>query len=112
MGHMGDGGNRGGGDVTSEARMYEAQHDYSRAIDSYLRLSTDDTNDLDTLESVWESAVKLAMNHESHRISEVMGIVSKKLIGINRFRVAADLYEGFQMYKEAIDVYVQGSMFD
>jgi len=92
--------------------MYESQHQYSRAIDTYLAMSKDDTNDLDFLEQGWETAVKLAMSHETHRISEVMGIVSTKLVGIGRFRVAADLYEGFQMYKEAIDVYVQGQMFD
>lgn len=111
MGYIPDGNSRGA-DVTGEARMYEQQHDYSRAIDAYLTISKDDTNDLDYLEQVWETAVKLAMSHETHRIGEVMGIVSKKLIGINRFRVAADLYEGLQMYKEAIDVYVQGQMLD
>jgi len=100
------------GDPTAEARMYEAQGEWSRAIDAYLTISKDDTGDLDYLEQVWETAVKLAMSHETNRISEVMSIVSKKLISINRYRVAADLYEGFQMYKEAIDVYVQGQMFD
>merc|ERR1719446_1440119 len=100
------------GDPTSEARMYESQGEYLRAIDSYLRISPDHTSDLDYLEQVWETAVKLAMSHETSRIEEVMSIVSKKLISINRYRVAADLYEGFQMYKQAIDVYVQGQMFD
>jgi len=110
MGGMGAPGNAG--NAMAEAKTAEQQHDYSRAIDSYLSISTDDTQDMDYLEQAWETAVKLATAHESHRIGEVMAVVSRKLIGISRYRVAADLYEGFQMYKEAIDVYVQGQMFD
>merc|ERR1719478_1747911 len=43
-----------GGDPTAEARMYESQGEYSRAIDAYLTISKDHSNDLDYLEQVWE----------------------------------------------------------
>jgi len=118
--HMAGGGMGGGGmpsagmgsDLTSHARQLEQQGRYSEAIDAYLAPTKVDTSDLDSLEQAWETGVKLAMSHVQDRIPEVMSLVSSKLIGISRFAAAADLYEGFQMYKEAIDVYIQGGMRD
>lgn len=99
-------------DLTGNARQLEQQGRYSEAIDAYLAPTRADSSDLDSLEQAWETGVKLAMSHVQDRIPQVMAMVSQKLIGISRFAAAADLYEGFQMYKEAIDVYIQGGMRD
>merc|ERR1712166_544237 len=109
---LGSMGGQSRNDITTHARQLEQQGRFSEAIDAYLAPTRADTSDLDSLEQAWETGVKLAMSHVQDRIPMVMEMVSQKLIGISRFAAAADLYEGFQMYKEAIDVYIQGGMRD
>jgi len=104
-----------GGDMdslTATARAHTEQGNYSLAIDAYLKVTQDVTKDLDLLEEIWENAVKLAMNRCQDRIGDVVGIVSKRLIQIKRYEQAAELYEGIEAYKEAIDVYILGGMWD
>ena len=94
------------------------------------------------LEAVWENAVKLAMNHVPERIGlglglglglgwanpnpnptpnpkqvperigEVVGIVTKRLVEINRHAQAAELYEGVDAHREAIHVYIAGGLWE
>ena len=64
------------------------------------------------LEAVWENAVKLAMNHVPERIGEVVGIVTKRLVEINRHAQAAELYEGIDAHREAIHVYIAGGLWE
>mmetsp|Transcript_15284 Transcript_15284/g.25210 ORF Transcript_15284/g.25210 Transcript_15284/m.25210 type:complete len:1767 (+) Transcript_15284:218-5518(+) len=94
------------------AKLWEESGEYSRAIDIYLRMTKEQTADLDYLEEKWENAVKLAMNHVPERIPEVVNIVSKRLIDIKRYEQAAELLESIDSHKEAIDVYMMGGMWD
>jgi intraflagellar transport protein 172 len=105
-------GDTEGEDLTAPAKLWISNGEYSRAIDAYLRITHEHTQDQDFLEEIWENAVDLAMKHCHDRISEVVGVVCKRLIAIRRFEQAAALYEGIDAHKEAIDVYILGDLWD
>ena len=48
----------------------------------------------------------------SSGIGEVVGIVTKRLVEINRHAQAAELYEGIDAHREAINVYIAGGLWD
>ena len=98
--------------LMSRGRQLEEAREFTKAIDAYLQVTTAQAKSHDFLEEVWENAVKLAMNHVPARIPEVVETVSKRLIEINRFAQAAELYEGIDKHREAIAVYVQGGLWD
>ena len=99
-------------ELVSRGRQLEEGREFSQAIDAYLQVTQAASKNLDFLEEVWENAVKLAMNHVPARIQEVVETVSKRLIEINRFAQAAELYEGIDKHREAIQVYMQGGMWE
>jgi len=96
----------------ARGKQLEEGREFSRAIDAYLGVTAAQSKNNDFLEEVWENAVKLAMNHVPARIQEVVETVSKRLIEINRFAQAAELYEGIDKHREAIQVYMQGGLWD
>eukprot|EP00771_Trimastix_marina_P004067 gnl/Trimastix_PCT/799.p1 GENE.gnl/Trimastix_PCT/799~~gnl/Trimastix_PCT/799.p1 ORF type:complete len:453 (+),score=183.16 gnl/Trimastix_PCT/799:863-2221(+) len=81
-------------------------------IDTYLKATTEYTGDIDHLEDLWESAVRIAENHEHARIQEVVGNVAGRLVELKRFEVAGEIYQGVDSFKEAIDIYIQGQLWD
>jgi hypothetical protein len=42
----------------------------------------------------WEQAANLAINHQRHRMHDVVGLVSERLVEIGRHQAAAELFEG------------------
>ena len=85
---------------------------YSKAIDAYLKMTAEESENLDELEGHWEHAVRLAMEHVRDRVPEVVTAVAKRLVAIKKYTQAAELLEGIDAHKEAIDVYVQAEMWD
>lgn len=65
----------------------------------------------DTLEELWESAVKLAYDHQKERYIEVVNEVCQRLIDIQRFEAAADLYKDIELYREAVDCLVKAEVY-
>lgn len=113
MGGSGGGQGPAGSDtVLNKAKAYERGNDYARAIETYLSLSTRDTNNLDALEQCWEQAASLAMKYQRHRAHEVVSEVCKRLMDIQRYESAASLYESIDDAKGAIQAYCAGGMFD
>ena len=49
--------------LMARGRSLEEAREFSQAIDAYLQVTAERTKNHDTLEEVWENAVKLAMNH-------------------------------------------------
>merc|ERR1711988_205671 len=93
--------------VMSNGRVWEENKNYSEAIDSYLKATTDTTQNLDMLEEAWDKATQLAMTYCPDRIPEVVRTVSERLISIQRFAQAAELYESIGQLKEATEIYVR-----
>lgn len=53
----------------------------------------------------------LALKFVPTRVNEVVSFVARSLVGMKRVDVAADVYAGVELYKEAVDVYLEAGMF-
>ncbi|XP_062507829.1 intraflagellar transport protein 172 homolog isoform X2 [Corticium candelabrum] len=99
-------------DLLSPAKTWEQSGDYHRAIDAYLKITVQQNSDYDFLVNCWEKAVELAMKFVPERTNVVVGTVCERLVAIERFEQAADLYLGVEMVKEALDFLMQGGLWD
>lgn len=77
-------------------------------IDACVQVTAERSKNHDTLEEVWENAVKLAMNHVPDRIHDVVNDVSQRLIDIKRYAQAAEMFEGIDKHTDAIRVRREG----
>ncbi|KAL2912183.1 hypothetical protein HK105_208316 [Polyrhizophydium stewartii] len=98
--------------IVNTARTFEQQKEFSRAIDMYLKLGTSHTNDMDFLEEKWERAVDLAIKFVPERGQDVVAMACSRLIDAKRFAAAGDLYAGVELYKDAIDAYMAGDLWE
>eukprot|EP00927_Polykrikos_kofoidii_P024133 TRINITY_DN22013_c0_g1_i2.p1 TRINITY_DN22013_c0_g1~~TRINITY_DN22013_c0_g1_i2.p1 ORF type:complete len:1608 (-),score=419.80 TRINITY_DN22013_c0_g1_i2:44-4867(-) len=116
----GEGGAGGAGGVAQSleeildaAKIYEETGNYSRAIDTYLSVTENSSNDADKLEEVWENAVRLSMKHAQERYNDIVSTVAKRLKLIKRFEAAGDLYESIEgAAAEAVQCFIQGEVWD
>ncbi|KAI9351150.1 hypothetical protein DFJ73DRAFT_789886 [Zopfochytrium polystomum] len=99
-------------EMLASAKALEQQKDFSRAIDLYLRFNAPQITDYRFLEEVWEKAVELAMKFVPDRDREVVTTVCSRLQGIKRYEQAAEFYVGVEMYREAIDSFAAGGLWD
>lgn len=90
----------------------EKQRTYSRAIDSYLKITQAQTNDMDALEGIWIKAARLAEDYEPSRLQEVVTIVASRLAAVNRNAAATALLVRHNLVKEAIDICVKALDFE
>ncbi|KAI8818942.1 uncharacterized protein EV422DRAFT_125936 [Fimicolochytrium jonesii] len=105
-------GDKGREDIVSTAKLLEQQQEYGRAIDMYLKITPNQATDASQLQQVWEKAVELAMKFVPDRGPEVVETVCSRLMEVNSFEAAADLFAGMEMYKDAIDAYILGAAWD
>jgi hypothetical protein len=52
------------------------------------------------------------MNHVPERSQDVTRVVARRLVDIKRYQQAAELLAGIDEIKQAIDVYIQGGLWD
>lgn len=102
-----DGGNKD--DFLASARMWEDTGDYSRAIDAYLNITKEHMSDPATLEEIWVKAVQLASMHQKDRYTGVVTEVAHRLMDMERYDAAADLFKDIERNKEAIDCYIRAN---
>ena len=97
----------------SRARNWEASRDFHRAIEAYLDITPAQAGgDLDQVEELWEAAVRLANTHSKARYPDVVARAATQLQGVKRFHAAADLFKDIERYRDAIDCYVSGGIWD
>lgn len=99
-------------EILDAAKIYEETGNYSRAIDTYLSVNENSSEDRDRLEEVWENAVRLAMKHAQDRYNEIVAVVAGRLKMISRFEAAAELYESIEAAREAVNCYIAGEVWD
>ena len=63
----------------SQAKIRMAKHDYDGAVDAYLRVTQEHSDNADVLEKTWTEAVTVAMTHVPARTSQVVAQVRKNL---------------------------------
>ncbi|KXS17578.1 hypothetical protein M427DRAFT_121993 [Gonapodya prolifera JEL478] len=99
-------------DIISVGKSFEQQRQYSKAIDTYLKASSKNVKDPDMLEQLWERAVEITLKFLPQRSHEVAGMVGARLLECKRYEQAGDLFAGVQRYKDAIDAFICGGVWD
>ncbi|XP_070555163.1 intraflagellar transport protein 172 homolog [Ptychodera flava] len=106
-------GTRGADALVNQAKEWEASGEYARAIECYLKVTTKQTQDAGLLEQCWRKATELATKFMGvDKAMEITSIVCPRLIEIQRYNAAGDLYLSADMIKEAIDTYMEGEEWD
>jgi len=105
-------GNSGVNNLLHTARVFEQQKNYSGAIDIYLKINESITKNKDILHNAWSKAVELAAKFVTQREIEVVNTVGTRLIQDRQYDQAAQLYISIRMFKEAIDAYIIGKMWN
>ena len=98
--------------LISTALSFEQQKEYARAIDIYLKLTTQHTENLDYLEDKWKRAAELAVKFTPDKSKEVITAVCNRFIEVKKFSQAGDLFAGIDLYKNAIDAYIAGGLWE
>lgn len=99
-------------DYAQQARMWEESRQWGQAIDAYLGVTEEQLTDRDALEELWQNAVRLAGVHQKDRYSEVCEGVAQKLMTIEKFSAAAELYSKADRSREAVDCYISAKMWN
>ena len=85
--------------------MWEESRDYNKAIDRYLEI-TENMFSPDALDEIWNGCFNLSMNYAKDRVQDVVLILGPRLLKINRFDTAAEIYEAGGFFEKAIEAYV------
>jgi len=91
--------------------MWEESRDYHKAIDRYLEI-TENMFGPDHLEEIWNNCFNLAMDYAKDRVQDVVLILGQRMLKINKFDSAADIYEAVGYFEKAIDSYMQCQKWD
>lgn len=105
---------RGGSksDFVSAGRNLENAKQWSQAIDSYLKATKDNIDNVHDLEDLWARAIEVARNYVPNRHVEIALEVSRRLVAIRREEFAADILFEVGRQDEAIDVCITARKFD
>jgi intraflagellar transport protein 172 len=93
-------------DILDAAKVYEETGNFSKAVDAYLQVNEQVTEDADQLEEVWNTAVELASTKCHERLPDVVAIVAKRLSMLGRHASAGELYEQIDKVREAVQSYI------
>lgn len=80
--------------LLGQAREWEESGNFSRAVETYLRISDSHTNDVDILEKSWSKAAELALKFlGDSKAIEIARLVGPRLIEIQKYSmVSVPLY--------------------
>mmetsp|Transcript_8995 Transcript_8995/g.8357 ORF Transcript_8995/g.8357 Transcript_8995/m.8357 type:complete len:145 (+) Transcript_8995:1744-2178(+) len=92
--------------------MWEESRDYQKAIDRYLEITEDHFPNRDYLEEIWTHIFNLAMTYSKDRVQEVVAIVGDRLLKVEKFGEAAEMYESVGHFERAIQAFMQVDKYD
>lgn len=92
--------------------MWEDSRDFGKAIDRYLEITEQHFPNKDTLEEIWNNCFNLAMNYEKGKVQEVVAILGQRLLNIEKFESAGELYESVGYHDKAIEAYITSKKWD
>ena len=101
-----------GYELVQQARVFEENRDWERALDIYLTVTVDHFDNNNELEKIWDKAVQLAFNFVKNKYYEVVKIICKRLREISSFEMAGDYYDSVDMIEEAVKCYLSANNFD
>lgn len=105
MASKGPGGAEG---MYKQALEWEGQGEYTQAISTYCKITSDMTSDIRLLDKCWSKAAELALKFLSQdKATRVVGMVAPRLIQIQKHSKAAEFYLSVDLVKEAVDSLIQ-----
>lgn len=93
-------------EILNSAKMWEESRDYQKAIDRYLEI-TETMFGPEHLEEIWNNCFHLAMNYCKDRVQDVVLQLGARMLKINKYDSAAEIYEAVGYFEKAIDSYIQ-----
>ena len=84
------------------AKTWEESRDYQKAIDRYLEITENHFSNPEYLEEIWTNTFNLAMTYAKDRVQEVVAIVGERLLKIEKFAEAGEIYESVGYFERSI----------
>ncbi|KAJ4427860.1 hypothetical protein ANN_23861 [Periplaneta americana] len=104
-------GSKGSKDVASliaQAKEWEQSGEYKTAVDCLLKVNPSLTKDQNIIIKAWTQAAELITKYpEGQQAIEIANILGPRLVSIQQHNLAAQVYLGVDMIKEAIDTFIQ-----
>jgi intraflagellar transport protein 172 len=95
--------------LLEQATKWEASGEYSKAVDSFIKILPSSSIDKETAVRCWIKACDLAQKFLSeHKTQQTVSVIGPRLIEINRSNQAAELYLRVDMVRECIDAFISG----
>ncbi|KAG1667872.1 Intraflagellar transport protein 172 [Nymphon striatum] len=95
--------------LISQGQHWEEVNEHSRAIDCYLKINVSITNNYDILEKCWKRAAELALKFlNSDKSVSVVQEIASKMMSIQKYNSAAQLYLSVDLVKDAINAFIDG----
>ena len=91
--------------------MWEESREYHKAIDRYLEITEQMLNP-DHLEEIWNTCFNLSMSFAKDRVQDVVLVLGPRMLKINKYDSAAEIYEAVGYFEKAIDAYIQCQKWD
>ncbi len=92
-------------EILNSAKMWEESRDYHKAIDRYLEI-TENMFSPENLEEIWNGCFNVAMSYAKDRVQDVVLVLGPRLLKINKFDSAAEIFEAVGYFEKAIDAYI------
>ncbi|ESP05446.1 hypothetical protein LOTGIDRAFT_228027 [Lottia gigantea] len=106
---MTDKSTRGAESMIHQAREWEANGEYARAVECFLKVTNKLTSDQNILEKCWMKAGDLALKFlGTEKAQMVIEVACPRLAELHKYSSAAELYLGLDMIKESIDMLILG----
>lgn len=104
--------NQSGEEIVRSAKMWEDSRDYQKAIDRYLEITDQHFPSPEYLEEQWMNAFNIAMTYAKDRIQEVVPIVGTRLMGIQRWESAGEVFDSVGYYDKAVEAFTRAQKWD
>ena len=101
-----------GTEILNSAKVWEDSREYGKAIDRYLEITERHFQNRDQLEEIWNNAFQLAMNYSKDKVNEVVQVLGDRLLNIQKFESAAEMFETVSYFEKAIEAYIEVKKWD
>jgi len=91
--------------------VWEDSRDYQKAISRYLEI-TETMFSPEALEEIWSGCFNLAMTYAKDRVQDVALTLGPRLLKINKFDSAAEIFENCGFFDKAIEAYMRVQKWD
>ncbi|KAK3595246.1 hypothetical protein CHS0354_010853 [Potamilus streckersoni] len=100
---------RGSESMLQQAKEWESSGEYARAVECYLKMTNQLTDNTEILIKSWIKAGDLAVKFlGQEKATAVAEIVGPRLVELRRYNQAAELYLKVDLVKEAVDAFITG----